>query len=90
MPFIKTPPSAVVDAFIKEVSTHGITVERATLEQDLDRVMFGAEMRKSLEAQLKNMNMPGIEAELDALYPESPTMKVVRIAIEKHFKGYFA
>lgn len=83
------PPDETIRAFIADLAAHGVTVDRSTMERDLDRVMFGVQSRASTD-----LIMQDAEAELQRAYEKSagtlsPVVRLITEAIERHFSGYF-
>ena len=91
MPFIKTPPAAVVDAFVKDLKAQGIEVDKNTLERDLDRIMAGMLMQPGLMSVLKELGEddPGVQRTMKELQSSNPIYSVILPTIERHLKEYF-
>ena len=90
MPFIKTPPAAIVDAFVKDLKAQGIEVDKNTLERDLDRIMAGMLMQPGLMSALKELgDDPGVQRTMKELQSSNPIYSVILPTIERHLKEYF-
>lgn len=98
MPFKKMPPEENIRAFIEDLAKHNITVDRATIERDLDRIMFGVQTQTSVDAAMQetlkslpastraNIQQYLKQSSAEALSPE---LTLITEAIDRHFSGYF-
>jgi hypothetical protein len=90
MPFVKTPPQAVLEAFIADLKSKNIAVERTTLEADLDRIVASLHMgRSALIAMKEFADEPEVARRIEEQKASQVFLEMIMNVIGKHLAGYF-
>ena len=87
MPFFKQPPENVIDAYIAELKKSGISQNRITVEEDLDRITWALHHQLMVDEAAKKL--PPELAKLLSKSPVEPIGHLIVAICNKHFSNYY-